>query len=89
MNLDSHEGTKTLGVLLRADAYTCWGAHPPRVPSDAPRVGHVGRDSFKKANIFSDTLCVRREGASNRTRGGCAPQALRCVSPGVSLAFLK
>ena len=47
-----------------------WGAHPPRVLLDAPRV-----QLFRVARLTesSGALMVFREGAEHGTRGACAP----------------
>jgi hypothetical protein len=65
-----------------------WGAHPPRVLLDAPRVqsfcGHVG-----EVLATSGAFVVFREGAENGTRGACAPQLKpvfgQCIAEGFSM----
>jgi len=50
-----------------------WGAHPPRVWLDAPRVQCFGARRWLERSKPSCVLKVFREGAKNGTRGACAP----------------
>src|SRR6185436_7123458 len=50
-----------------------WGAHPPRVSLDAPRVQPFGAGPPPKRLELFGALGVFREGAENQTRGACDP----------------
>ena len=50
-----------------------WGAHPPRVQPTTPSSSASGGEASAPRSAFAARR-VRREGASNDSRGGCAPQ---------------
>src|SRR6185369_188744 len=52
-----------------------WGAHPPRVWLDAPRVQHFRARPLADSCELFGAPDVFREGAENGTRGACAPDS--------------
>jgi acyl-[acyl-carrier-protein]-phospholipid O-acyltransferase / long-chain-fatty-acid--[acyl-carrier-protein] ligase len=58
-------------VFLARRLKKIWGARPPRVQSDAPRIGQSA----------DDVRAIRREGAPNDSRGGCAPPMVGIFLP--------
>ncbi len=65
-----------------------WGARPPRAQRTAPS-WFAGDARHSARGGLLERAQVRREGAPNRSRGGCAPpqpSGLRAISRGLSSA---